>query len=88
MFMCQVDVLQKYFSVVVSALGSWAAFFCSFGYLLADHIVVSTYYFYHYITDAFVQRSSIFCDTKYLHTNSTTIKMDIFFFWELSEISF
>ena len=78
--MCQVDVLQKYFSVVVSALGSLGLlFFCSFGYLLAYHIVVPTYYFYHYITDTFVQRSSIVYDTKYLHTNSTTIKLDIIF---------
>ena len=79
--MCQVDVLQKYFSALVSALGS-------LGYLLADHIVVRTYYFYHYITDTFVHRSSIVYDTKYLHTNSTTIKLDISFFENSSKFPF
>ena len=71
---------KVFFRRSISLGQPWAAFFCSFGYLLADHIVVRTYYFYHYITDTFVHRSSIVYDTKYLHTNSTTIKLDISFF--------
>ena len=79
---------KVFFRPSISLGQPWAAFFCSFGYLLADHIVVRTYYFYHYITDTFVHRSSIVYDTKYLHTNSTTIKLDISFFENSSKFPF